>query len=62
MTFEREFLKLASVWFHCRWQVMGNHGTDRYGRIAFRGAHDHDSLVFALLGDHDYAAEMRLIC
>jgi hypothetical protein len=41
---------------------MGNHITDRYGRIVHRGACDMDSLGCQLLGMLDYAAEMRLEC
>jgi hypothetical protein len=59
---EREFLKLADVWIETRWCVMGNHITDRYGRIVHRGACDMDSLGCQLLGMLDYAAEMRLEC
>jgi hypothetical protein len=34
----------------------------RYGHVVHRGAHDYDSLSFALLGCCDYSAEMRLLC
>jgi len=59
---ERAFLSLAFTYLQCRWQALGHHITDRYGHVVYRGAHDYDSLSFALLGCCDYGAEMRLIC
>ena len=58
---EREILKLATVYLHCRCQAMGNHGTDRYGYIVFHESHDYQSLQFAMLGMLDYAAEIQIL-
>ena len=60
--FEREFLSLAGTWIKCRWQAMGNRGMNEDGTVAFLESRDYAELQFAILGDTDYAAEMRLIC
>lgn len=52
--FEREFLiRLAPIYLACRWKVMG-HGL-------FNWPHESD-LEFDLLGMHDYAGEMKMLC
>jgi hypothetical protein len=54
---EREFLiRLAPVWLACRWRIMG-HKLTNVGR-----QWPAPDLVNDLLGCHDYAAEMRLLC
>ncbi len=52
--FEREFLWLAAWWLACRLQIMG-------GEVAGKNVPSGD-LAFSLLGWHDMAAEMRLLC
>jgi len=53
-SFEHEFLiRLAPVWLACRWKVMGNR---------LHGWKYESDLGFDLLGMHDYAAEMKLLC
>ena len=54
--FEKEILKLATVWLSCRWQVMGNM-VDTPGRQGLKF-----NLHEALLGEHDYWQEMKIIC
>lgn len=54
LTFQREFLQLAGVWFACRWMVMGHLITDF-------PSHWQNGLDLALLGMHDHAHEMRLL-
>ena len=52
--FENEFLiRLAPIWFGCRWKIMGH--------ALYNWPHGSD-LAFDLLGMHDYAAGMRLLC
>ncbi len=52
--FERMFLiRLAPVWFACRWKIMGH---------PLQGWIYASDLAFDLMGMVDYAAEMKLLC
>lgn len=53
MTFEREFLKLASVVLGCHLAAMGGSVKHKSGR---------GDLGFHLLGIVDYCGEMRVLC
>lgn len=53
--FEHEFLiRLAPIWLACRWRLMGHSLTGKHW--------PKPDLAFDLLGQHDYAHEMRLLC
>lgn len=53
MPWEREYFKLAAMWLACRMETMS-------GRNYYRPSQPCD-LAFALLGEHDYWQEMRLM-
>ena len=52
--FERMFLiRLAPIWFACRWRVMGHSLRGRWPKV---------DLANDLMGMMDYATEMKLVC
>ena len=54
--FENEFLiRLAAIWFACRFRCNGGHLTPR-------NAWPKPLWWNELMGERDYAAEMRLLC
>ena len=57
--FEREFLiQLAAFWLGCRLASMG--GTP--GMPQHKPVTDFYQLGWSMLGEYDYAREMRLVC